>query len=230
MDCSTPSFPVHHQPPELAPTHANPVGEAIQPSHPLVSPSPPAFSLSRHQGLFQWVSSSHQVAKVFELQQQSFQCISGLISFRIDCFDLLVLQGTLKSVLWHHNSQASVLGCSAFFVIQFSHPYITTRKTIALALQTKMISLLFNMLSRFFMAFLPRSNHLLINHTCAVLCVTAQSCLTLCDPMDRSQAPLSMGFSRQQYWSGLPCPPPGDLFNPGIEPRCPALQGDSLPS
>ena len=88
---------------------------------------------------------------------------------------------------------------------------------------SKVISLLFNMLSRFFMAFLPRSNHLLINHTCAVLCVTAQSCLTLCDPTDRSQAPLSMGFSRQECWSGLPFPSPGDLPDPGIKsglPHC----------
>ena len=162
MDCSTPEFPVFHCVLEFAQTHVHWISDTIQPSDRLLTPSPPAFNLSQHQGLFQWVVSSHQVAKVFELQQQSFQCISGLISFRIDCFDLLVLQGTLKSVLWHHNSQASVLGCSAFFVIQFSHPYITTRKTIALALQTKMISLLFNMLSRFVIAFLPRRKYILI--------------------------------------------------------------------
>ena len=78
MDCSTPGFPVHHQLPELAQTHVYWVGDAIQPSHPLLSPSPPAFSLSQHQGLFQWASSSHQVAKVLEcqLQHQSFQWIS----------------------------------------------------------------------------------------------------------------------------------------------------------
>ena len=77
MDCSIPGFPVHHQLPELAQTHVHWVGDAIQPSHPLLSPSPPAFSLSQHQGLFQWVSSSHQVAKVLELQlqHQSFQWI-----------------------------------------------------------------------------------------------------------------------------------------------------------
>ena len=66
MDCSTPGFPVHHQLPELAQTHVHWVGDAIQPSHPLLSPSPPAFSLSQHQGLFQWVSSSHQVTKILE--------------------------------------------------------------------------------------------------------------------------------------------------------------------
>ena len=77
MDCSTPGFPVHHQLPELAQTHVNWVGDAIQPSHPLSSPSPPAFNLSHHQGLFKWVSSLHQVAKVleFQLQHQSFQWI-----------------------------------------------------------------------------------------------------------------------------------------------------------
>ena len=77
MDCSMPALPVHHQLPELAQTHVLWVGDAIQPSHPLLSPSPPSFTLSQHQGLFQWVSSSHQVAKVLELQlqHQSFQWI-----------------------------------------------------------------------------------------------------------------------------------------------------------
>ena len=75
MDCSTPGFPVHHQFLELVQTHVHQVDDAIQPSHPLLPPSPPAFNLSQHQGLFQWVSSSHQVAKVLELQlqHQSFQ-------------------------------------------------------------------------------------------------------------------------------------------------------------
>ena len=79
MDCSTPGFPVHHQLPELAQTHSHWISDAIQPSHPLSSPSPPAFNLSQHKGLFQWVSSSQQMAKVLELQQQSFHWI-----FRID--------------------------------------------------------------------------------------------------------------------------------------------------
>ena len=91
---------------------------------------------------------------------------SGLISFRIDLFDLLTVQGTLKSLLQHHNSKASILQCSAFFTVQLSHPYMTTGKTIALTRQTfvdKVMSLLFNMLSRFFTAFLPRSKCLLIS-------------------------------------------------------------------
>ena len=88
MNCSMPGFPVHHQLPKLAQTHVYRVGDVIQPSHPLSSPSPPAFNLSQHQGLFQWVSSSHQVDKIleFQLQHQSFQWI-----FRTDfLYDWLI--------------------------------------------------------------------------------------------------------------------------------------------
>ena len=91
---------------------------------------------------------------------------SGLISFRIDWLDVLAVQGTLKSLLQHHNSKASILLCSAFFTVQFSHQSVTTRKTRALTIWTyvsKVMSLLFNMLSRFVKAFLPRSKHLLIS-------------------------------------------------------------------
>ena len=134
MDCSTPGFPVHHQLPELAQTLVHWVSDAVQPSHPLSSPSPPAFNLSQHQGLFQWVSSSHQVAKVLEL---SFSVspsndYSGLISFRMDWVDLLAVQGTLKGLFQHHSSKASILHLLAFFMVQLSHPYTTAGKTIAL--------------------------------------------------------------------------------------------------
>ena len=91
---------------------------------------------------------------------------SGLISFRIDWFDLLVVQGTLKYLLQHHSSKASILQCSAFFMVQLSHPYMTTRKTLALTLQTfvgKVVSLLFNVVSRVVVAFLPRNKRLLIS-------------------------------------------------------------------
>ena len=91
---------------------------------------------------------------------------SGLISFRIDWFDLLAVQGTLKNLLQHHSSKASILWCSAFFIVQLSYPYMTTGKTIALIRQTfvgKVMSLLFNMLSRLVIAFLPRSKGLLIS-------------------------------------------------------------------
>ena len=99
MDCTMPGFPVHHQLPELAQTHGRRVRDAIQPSHhTLSSPSPPAFNLSQHQGLFRWVSSLHQLATVleFQLQHQSFQWIFRTVSFRIDWLDLLAVQGTLK--------------------------------------------------------------------------------------------------------------------------------------
>ena len=137
VDCSTPGFPIHHKLPELAQTHVHWVGDAIQPSHLLLSPSSPAFNLYQHQGLFQWVSSSHQVAKVleFQLQHQSFSIspvYSGLISFRVDWLDLLAVQGTLKSLLQHHSSKESILRCSAFFIVKLSHPYVTTGKTKAL--------------------------------------------------------------------------------------------------
>ena len=124
------------------------------------SPSP-AFKLSQHQGLFQGVSSSYQVAKVLELQHQSFQFPLGLTGS-----DLLALQGTLKSLLQHHTSKASILQCSAFFVVQLSHLYTTTEKTTALTRWTfvgKVMHLLFNMLSRLVIAFLPRSKRLLIS-------------------------------------------------------------------
>ena len=113
MDCSMPGFAVHHQIPELAQTHGHWVGDTIQPSYPLSSPSP-AFSLSQNQGLFQWVSSSHQMAKILELQPQPFNEYSGLIPFRIDWFDLLAVQGTLRSLLQHHSSKHQ------FFSAQFS--------------------------------------------------------------------------------------------------------------
>ena len=168
MDCSTPGFHVHHQLPEFTQTHVQRVGGAMQPSHPLSSPSPPAFNLSQHQGLFKCVSTSHQVAKVleFQLQHQSFQWTPGLISFRIDWLDLLAVQEILKSLLQHHSSKASILQCWAFFIVQLSHPYLTTGKTIALTKWTfvgKVMSLVFNMLSRLVITFLPRSKHLLIS-------------------------------------------------------------------
>jgi len=168
MDCSTPGLPVHHQLLEFTQIHVHRIGDAIQPSHPLSSPSPPTFNLSQHQGLLQWVSSSHQVAKVleFQLQHQFFQWIFRTDLFRMDWLDLLAVQGTLKSLVQHHSSKASILQCSAFFMAQLSHPYMTTGKTIALTRWTfvdKVMSLLFNMLSRLVITFLPRSKRLLIS-------------------------------------------------------------------
>ena len=130
MNRSMPGLSVHHQLPTSTQIHVHWVGDAIQPSHPLSSPSPPALNISQHQSLFKWVSSSHQVAKVleFQLQHLSFQWTPRLISSRMDWLDLLAVQGTLKSLLKHHSSKASILWCSAFFIVQLSHPYMTTGK------------------------------------------------------------------------------------------------------
>ena len=154
MNRSTPGLPVHHQFLEFTQTHIHRVGDAIQPSHPLLSPSSPA----PNQSLFQWVSSSYEVAKVleFQLQHQSLQWIPRLISFRMDWLDLLAVQGTLKSLLQHHSLKASILQLSAFFTVQLSHPHMTTGKTIALTRWTfvgKVMSLLLNMLSRLAITF-----------------------------------------------------------------------------
>ena len=148
MDHSTSGLPVHHQFPESTETHVHWVGDAIQPSHTLSSPSPPTFNLSQHQGLFKWVSSLHHMAKVlaFQLQHQSFIWTLRTISFRMDWLDLLAVQGTLKSLLQHHSSKASILRHSAFFIVQLSHPYMTAGKTIALTRWTfvdRVMSLLF---------------------------------------------------------------------------------------
>ena len=140
MDCSTPGFPVHHQLPELIQTHIHRISDAIQPSHPLSSPSPPAFNLSQHQGLFQWVSSSHQVAKVleFQLQHQSFQWIlridfllgwTGLISFLFKGLSRVFSSTTVQK---HQFFRAQLPLWS-----KLSHPYMTTGKTIALTIQKR---------------------------------------------------------------------------------------------
>ena len=168
VDCSTPDLPVHHQLLEFTQTHVHWLGDAIHPSHPLSSPSPPTLNLSQHQGLFQWVSSLYQVAKYwsFSFNISPSNEYSGLISFRMDWLDLLAVQGPLKSLVQHHSSKASILWHSYFFLVQLSHPYMNTGKTIALTRRTfvdKVMSLLLNMLSRLVITFLPRSTRLLIS-------------------------------------------------------------------
>ena len=132
----------------------------VQPSHPLMPSPPSALNLSQHQRLFQWVICSHQMTKILELQLQHSPSseYSGLISLQFDWFNLFAVQGTFKSLLQHHSSKASILWCSAFFTVQVSQPYVTTGKTIALTIWTfvsRVMSLLFNTLSRFVIAFLP---------------------------------------------------------------------------
>ena len=167
MNRSTAGLPIHHQLPEFTQTHVHRVSDAIQRSHPLSSPSP-APSPSQDQGIYNESTLLMRWPKYWSF---SFSIIPskehpGLISFRMDWLDLLAVQGTLKSSLQHHSSKASLLQCSAFCTVQLSHPYMTSRKTIALTRRTfvgKVMSLLFNMLSRLVIAFLPRSKSLLIS-------------------------------------------------------------------
>ena len=161
-DSLRPHEPQHARPLSLSPTprvHPNPCPSS-QWCHPTISSSVIPFSSHsqsfQHQGPFQWVSSSHQMAKVLELQlqHQSLQ------------WTLQGAQGTLKSLLQHHGSKASILQRSDFFIIQLSYSYMTTGKTIALTRRTfvdKVMSLIFNMLSRLIITFLPWSKHLLIS-------------------------------------------------------------------
>ena len=138
MDCSTLGFPVLHHLLELAQTQVHWVSDTIQPSHPPLPPSP-ALNLSQHWGLFQWKTSDHiRWSKYWSFSvsiSPSNEC-SGLISFRIDWFDLHAVQGILKSLLQHHNLKSSILWRSAFLMVHLSHPYMTTGKTIALTIQT----------------------------------------------------------------------------------------------
>ena len=162
-DCSTPGLPVHHQLPEFTQTHVHWVGDAIQSSHSLSSPSPPSFIVSHHQGLFKWVSSLHQVAKsigvsasvsVFQMNVQDWSPLgwTGWISLPSKGLSRFFSNTTVQK--------------HQFFGVQLSHPYVTTGKTIALTRQTfvgKVISPLFNMLSSLVITFLPRSKRLLIS-------------------------------------------------------------------
>ena len=167
MNRSAPGLPVCHHLPEFTQTHVHWVRDAIQPSHPRSSPSSPAPNPSQHQSLFQWVNLRIRWPKYWSFSFSIIPSkeIPGLISFRMDWSDLLVVQGTLKSLLQHHTSKASILWRSAFFTVQLLHPYMTTGKTIALTRRTlvgKVMSLLLNMLCRLVITFLPRSKHLCI--------------------------------------------------------------------
>ena len=186
-DCSTPGFPVHHQCPEITQTHVHLVSDVIKPSHPLSAlllPSIfPSIRVFSNESVFhiRWPKNW-----TFSLNTSPFNEDSGLISFRMDWLDLLAVQGTLQSLLQHHSSKASILQHSAFFRVQLSHPYLPTGKTIALTRWTfvgKVMSLLFNMLSRLVIAFLPRSKNLLISwlqSTSAVILEPLQNKVSHC--------------------------------------------------
>ena len=138
MNRSMPGLPVHHQLPEFTQTNVHRVSDAIQPSHPRSSPSPPAPNPSQHQSLSHQSTLRMRWPKYWSFSFSIIPSkeIPGLISFRIDWLDLLVVQGNLKSFLQHHSSKASPLQHSAFFTVQLSHPYMTTGKTTALTRRT----------------------------------------------------------------------------------------------
>ena len=158
MNCSTPGLPVLHRLLEFTQTHVHRVGDAIQPSHPLLSllllpPIPPSIRVFSNQSTLhmRWPKYWSFSFSITPSKENP-----GPISFRMDWLDLLAVQGTLKSLLQHHSSKASILWHSAFFTVQFSHPYMTTGKTIGLTLRTfvgKVMSLLFNTLSRLVITF-----------------------------------------------------------------------------
>ena len=159
MDCSMSGFHVHHQLSQLVQIHIHPVSDTIQPSNPLSSPSPlpsifPSIRIFSKESA---LNSRWPKYWSFSFSISPSNEYSGLISFRIDLLDLLEVQGTLKNLLQHHNSKASILRHSVFLILQLSHPYMTTGKTTALTRWTfvgKVMSLLFNMLSRLVITFL----------------------------------------------------------------------------
>ena len=163
VDCSTPGLPVHHQLPEFTQTHF--IDESVMPSNYLIPCCPLLLLLSIFPRIRVFSKESALPIRWPKYWSFSFNISpsnehSELISIRMDWLDLLTVQGTLKSLLQHHSSKASILQHSAFFIIQLSHPYMTTGKTIALNRRTfvdKVMSLLFNMLSRLVITFLSRS-------------------------------------------------------------------------
>ena len=195
MDHSTPGFPVHYQLPEFTQTHVHWVWDAIQPSHlchPLLLPSIfPSIRIFPNESVLhirwpKYWSFSFSISPSNEY--------SGLISFRMDWLYLFAVQGTLKSFLQHHSSKASVLQCSAFFIVQLSHPYMTTGKAIALTRQTfvgKVMSLLFNMLSRLVIAFL-------------ISWLQSPSTVILEPPHSLSLFPLFPHLFAMKWWDQMP--------------------------
>ena len=202
MDCSMLGFPVHHQHLELTKIHVHWVGDAIQPSLPLLSPSPPALNLSQHQGLLQSQFSSggqsigaSASASVLPMKFQDW--------FPLGLTGWIFLQSKgLKSLLQHYHSKASILWCSAFFIVQLSHLYMTTGKTIALTrwiFVGKVMSLFFKMPSRLVIALLPRSKHLLISW------LQSPSAVIL-EPKKKNLSlfPLFPHLSAMKWWDQMP--------------------------
>ena len=180
MDCSTPGFPIQHQHSELAQTHAHRVSDAIQPSHPLLSPSPPAFNLSQHQVLqIRWPKYWS-----FSFSISPSNAYSGLISFRMHWFDLLIVQGTLKSLLQHHSSKASILWCSALlWSNSHIHTWLLKNHSFDETYIVEVMSLLFNMLCRLAITFLPRNK-----------CLNSMAAVTICSDFGAQESKVAHCF------------------------------------
>ena len=205
-----PGLPICHQPPELAQTFVHWVGDAIQPSHPLLPllllpPIPSSIRVFSNESILcmRWPKYWSFSFSIIPSKEHA-----GLISFRMDWLDLLVVQGTLKSLLQHHSSKASILQRSAFFTVQLSHPYMTTRKTIVWTRWSfigKVMSLLFNMLSRLVITFLPTSKRLLIwwlQSPSAVILEPKKIKSGLKDSFETNKHALSdLGYRVIQTWS-----------------------------
>ena len=192
MDCSMSGFPVFHYVPEFAHTYVTWVGDAIQPSHPLLPPSPPALSLSQHQGVFQWVGSSHQVAKVleFQLQYQSFQWIFSV--FPLGLTGLISMQSSdsqeFYPVLQFESISSLMLNLLHGPIVTSVHDYWKNHSLTIQTFVSKVMSLLFNTLSRsdttewlstaqhrFVIAFLSKSKYLLISWLQSLFAIILES-------------------------------------------------------
>ena len=206
MNRSMPGLPVHHQLPEFTQTHAHWVGDAIQASHLLLAllllPSiPPSIRVFSNESTLRmkWPKYWNFSFSISPSNEHP-----GLISFRMDWLDLLAAQGTLKSLLQHHSSTASIFRHSAFFTVQLSHPYMTSGKTIALTRWTfigKIMSLLFNMLSSLFITVLPRSKRLLISWLQSPSAVILEDRKIKCDTVPLFPHLCALKWSDQMPWS-----------------------------
>ena len=238
MDCSMPGFPVHHQLLELAQTCVRRFIDAIQPSRPLSSHSSLAFNLSQHQGFIQWVSSSRQVAKV------SIQ--SGESLNRREWGPLrkkaLHLWNAFRFIPQHQNFpapqpyesifaislSASLCLFASIFLSLSLCPCFSVTQSVSFCLSLRVCVCLHILLLVSLEELSPTTRRLIWLY----LSVQSLSCVQLFVTLwtIAHKVPLSMEFSKQEYWGGLPFPSLGDLLNPGMEPRCPELQADGLPS
>ena len=208
-----PGLPVHYQLPEFTQTNVHQFGDAIQPSHPLLSPSPPTLNLSQPR-----VFSSESVLHVRWPKYWSFSFsishsneYSGLSSFRMDWLDLLAVQGTVKSLLLYHTSKASILWRSAFIMVQLSHPYMTTGKTISSAQSLSHVQLFVTPWTAAHQASLSITNSRSLFKLTSIELVMPSNCLILCHPfsLPLSIFPTIWVFSNEsvlcirwpKYWS-----------------------------